>query len=126
MNARDILLAAKDLCAKHRRPDGCRGLAVTADHDPCRPLDPEAAYWSPTGAVFFVEPWMSRDDPKVWADTTEQGLQALRFLDEAAIARGFANAVRCSLDGGATEEMAMFRFAISLAPDRRSDRRAVR
>lgn len=126
MKARDILLAAKDLCAKHRIPDGCRGLAVTADGERCRPLDQAAAHWSPTGAVFFVEPWMSRDDTRIWADTTEQGLEALRLLDQAAVARGYANAVRCSVDGGAAEEMAMFRLAIILAPNRRAARRAVR
>lgn len=126
MNAREILLAAKDVCAKHRIPDGCRGLAVTTDGDRCRPVDPAAAHWSPTGAVFFVEPWMSRDDTRIWADTTEQGLEALRLLDEAAQVRGYANAVRCSLDGGPAEEMAMFRLAIIRAPDRRPDRRAVR
>lgn len=124
MNPRQILLSAQALCQR-ARTDG-RDLATTLDGTRCRPIDPDAASWSPTGAVFHVEPWMSRDQPLVWGDTTENGMEALNLLDQAALARGYANAVRCSIDGGPVEEQAMFRQAISLCPAEREDRRVTR
>lgn len=124
VNERQILIAAKEVCGR-ARTDG-HELATTADGVRCRPIDPAAVAWSPTGAVFFVEPWMSRDHPKVWGDTTDAGEESLRLLDQAALAMDYANAVRCSIDGGPEAEQAMFARAINLAPARRTDPRALR